>query len=89
MRPIHVMGARPQHAQVATLMRISCKSSVVRLRSWKKTTKTSAEASEILSALAESPYRDAACCGVSIAGALALVKSFDLLATGKVIDQVA
>ena len=37
--------------------------------------------------VAESPYRDAACCGVSIVGAVALVKSFDLLATGKVIDQ--
>jgi len=48
----------------------------------------SASMAEALSALSESPFRDASCCGLSIAGALVLVKSFDLMATGNIIDQV-
>ena len=43
---------------------------------------------DILSEVVQSPCRDAACCGFSIAGAVALVKTFDLLATQGIIDQV-
>jgi hypothetical protein len=43
---------------------------------------------EPLASIIESPYRDLACCGISIVGALMLVKGFDVLASSGMIDQV-
>ncbi|GAX80835.1 hypothetical protein CEUSTIGMA_g8270.t1 [Chlamydomonas eustigma] len=42
---------------------------------------------ESVASLVESPYRDLACCGLSIIGALVLVKGFDVLASSGLIDQ--
>ncbi len=43
---------------------------------------------EALAAMADSPYRDAACFGVGTVGAAAMVKLFDMLASNGVLEQV-